>query len=163
MIGAVFEHLRTSADGPGVVWQDKGLGASVHFRMSPDKSEARKRLVEALSTASGADDLDVFWGKMVLELRAPGGADKGYAVRRLAERRGLNGMFFFGDDVTDVDAVRGLKQLVSQGKLAGASVAVTHPDAPRELTRVADFGLSGVEEVGTFLRWLVDAVGRPTR
>ena len=163
MIGAVFEHLRTSADGPGVVWQDKGLSASVHFRMSPDKSEAQKRLAEALSTASGADDLDVFWGKMVLELRAPGGVDKGYAIRRLAERRGLNGMFFVGDDVTDVDAVRGLSQLVSQGKLSGAGVAVTHPDSPQELIRVADFGLRGVEEVGEFLHWLVDAVGRPTR
>jgi trehalose 6-phosphate phosphatase len=162
-IGAVFGHLRTSADGPGLDWEDKGLSASVHYRMSPDKSEARERLAEALSTAPGADDLDVFWGKMVLELRAPGGVDKGYAIRWLAEQRDLNGMFFVGDDVTDADAVRSLKQLVSQGKLAGAGVAVTHPDAPRELTRIADFGLSGVEEVGTFLHWLADAVGRPTR
>jgi trehalose 6-phosphate phosphatase len=158
VIGAVFEHLRATADGPGVDWEDKGLSASVHFRMSPDKSETQERLAEALSTAPGADGLDVFWGKMVLELRALGGVDKGYAIRRLAEQRGLNGMFFIGDDVTDVDAVRGLRQLIAQGKLRGAGVAVTHPDAPRELTRAADFGLSGVEEVGTFLLWLADAV-----
>ena len=158
VIGAVFEHLRTSADGPGVVWQDKGLSASVHFRMSPDKSEAQERLAEALSTAPGADDLDVFWGKMVLELRAPVGVDKGYAIRRLAEQRALNGMFFIGDDVTDVDALDGLRQLIAQGKLRGAGVAVTHPDAPPELTRAADFGLSGVEEVGRFLLWLAAAV-----
>ena len=59
--------------------------------------------------------------------------------------------------------VRGLKQLVSQGKLAGAGVAVTHPGTPQELTRVADFGLRGVGEVGRFMHWLADAVGRPTR
>ena len=66
---------------PASSGRTRAWGASAHFRMSPDKSEAQERLAEALSTAPGADDLDVFWGKMVLELRAPGGVDKGYVIR----------------------------------------------------------------------------------
>ena len=158
LVGSVFAHIRASADGPGLSWQDKGLTASVHYRTAPDEREARRRLAAALDSAPGAEDLEVFWGKMVLELRSPLGADKGYALRRLAEERRLAGMFFLGDDVTDVDGVRSVKRLTDEGRLQGIGIAVAHHDSPEELLEAADYALKGVDEVGRFLQWLVDVV-----
>ena len=88
-VAGVLEHLRSRVDDPGFVWQSKSLGASVHFRRARDPKDAARRLEAALADAPGADRLESFWGKMVLELVAPLGLDKGHAVRKLAHERRL--------------------------------------------------------------------------
>ncbi len=79
----VLDHLRAHADAPGLVWDDKYYSASVHYRVAEDTGAARDGLAHALVSAPGVDSLEVFWGKMVLEIRPPVGVHKGYAVRKL--------------------------------------------------------------------------------
>ena len=155
---AAFEHLRSIVTTPGLIWQDKGLSASVHYRLAPDPEDARRSLIAALDSVSGVEGLEVFWGRRVLELRSSLGMDKGYAVRKLTRDRGLDGVIVLGDDVTDVDAMRALDELGAGGELRGLSVAVVHDDSPRALLDAADYRLNGVGEVQEFLVWLLTAL-----
>lgn len=151
---ALFERLKAAADIPGLIWQDKGYSASVHYRLAPDPDEAAAALSRLLEPAPLPEGVEVFWGKRVLELRPAAGWDKGYAVRSLAQRWRLSGLVFVGDDMTDVDGLRALKGLKAEGPLQGLGVAVVYDDSPRDLMQLADYGLSGVAGVEAFLRWL---------
>ena len=156
-VEAVFEHLRSKVDVAGLVWQDKGLSASVHFRLASDARHTRSVLEEALGAAPGVDQLEVFWAKRVLELRPPG-IHKGHAVDKLVSDRGLDGMIAIGDDVTDIDALEATREHASEGSVSGLGVAVIYHDSQVELFGAADYSLRGVPEVGTFLSWLDEAV-----
>lgn len=158
-IGLVFDDLRARVDIAGLVWANKDYSASVHYRLAEDADQARALLQAALESVPGGDELEVFWGKMVLEIRAPIGVNKGYAVHKLARERELDAAIFLGDDTTDLDALHAIGELQSQGALRGVRVAVVHQDSPEELTRSADYGLKGVAEVGAFLEWLDSALG----
>jgi len=155
---AAFEYLRTHADSPGVIWEDKGISASVHYRTARDRKAARSTLEAALASAPGVERLEVFWGKMLLELRAPTGLTKGYALRRLVREWDLDAVVFIGDDTTDGDALSALKEMVSEGRVSGVGVAVLGEDTPEALLAAADYTLNGVSEVGDFLTWLDEAV-----
>ena len=158
-IGRVLTRLREVADGPGLLWDDKGLSASVHYRLAPDHERARERLALALDSTDGVSDLDVFWGKLVLELRSPLGLHKGFAIRRLAREHSLGAVLFLGDDTTDVDGMHAVRQLAGEAGTAGLGIAVLHEDSPDELLQAADYSLNGVLEVGVFLKWLDRSAG----
>ena len=158
-IKAVFEHLRATADGPGLMWQDKGFSASVHYRLSPSPAQAGKTLAAVLQSTPGVGELEVFWGKLVLEIRSAKGLHKGYALRKLCQDNALDAAIFLGDDTTDLDALRALKELATERGLSDLGVAVIHEDSPAELSEAAEYSLNGVAEVEAFLSWL-DTVTR---
>ena len=153
-VRAVFEYLKATADLPGLFWQDKGVSASVHYRMAADTDDAGRLLAAALASAPGSNGLDAFWGKLVLEIRAPVALNKGYALDKLVRELDLQSVVFLGDDTTDVDALRALGRLMEQGTLVGLGIAVQHDDSPPALLEAAQYALDGVPEVETFLRWL---------
>ena len=155
---AAFGYLRMHADSPGVVWEDKGISASVHYRTARDRKAARSALATGLASAPGVERLEVFWGKMLLELRAPTGLTKGYALNRLVREWDLDAVVFIGDDTTDGDALSALKEMVLEGRVSGVGVAVLGEDTPDALLAAADYTLNGVSEVGDFLTWLDESV-----
>ena len=150
----VADHIKAADLGTGLVWEDKTYSVSAHFRLANDPAETRRLLKAAVASAPGADELSVFWGKMVLEIRSPTGLDKGYAVRRLVDENRLDGAIVVGDDTTDVDGWRALAELRAQAGIRGFSVAVEHPDTSAEVLAAADYRLQGVEGMVRFLRWL---------
>lgn len=158
-IAAVLDGLRSTADAPGIYWENKGLSAAVHFRISRDPDGVRDSLAEALDSVPGVDELGVFWGKRVLELRAPVGGNKGDAVRKLVLDHTLDGAIFVGDDTTDIDALEAMSELNQAAMLRGLGVAVVSDDSPDGLCEAADYTLGGVAEVGSFLRWVDGAIG----
>ncbi len=158
-VADVFQDLRAAVDLPGMVWQDKGLSATAHFRLAADPDQAARDLDAALRrTNPESHGVEAFWGKMALELRAADGPNKGSAIRDLARRNDLNGLLFLGDDTTDVDAMLAVRELSSSGALAGLSVVVLHHDTPEPALRAANYSLDSVPEVGKFLSWLEGAV-----
>lgn len=158
-IAAVLDGLRSTADAPGIYWENKGLSAAIHFRSSPDPDSVRDSLAEALDSVPGVDELRVFWGKRVLELRAPVGGNKGDALRKLALDHALDSAIFVGDDTTDIDALEAMRGLNEGATLRGLGVAVVSDDSPEGLCEAADFTLDGVAEVGSFLGWVDGAIG----
>lgn len=103
---------------PGVVLEDKPLGAAVHYRMNPEHEADAIALGERLAAAHG---LYLQHGKMMVEVRSPGG-DKGSAIRTLmADPRFAAGRpVFLGDDVTDEPGFAAVAALGGAGVLVGA-------------------------------------------
>lgn len=155
---ALFEDLKSVVSVPGIVWEDKGLSMAVHYRPTRDWAEAEDALRRALDEVPRESDLDVFWGKLILEIRAPTGINKGYALRKLVEEMRLDHVFFFGDDTTDLDAVLARKDLHARGETGGFSAVVLHDDSPPRMLEECDYSLSGVQSVASFLQWVDDTV-----
>lgn len=88
-----------AADRPGVIVEDKGVSAGLHYRLAPDQAGAAKALAQGLADQTG---LTCQPGHMVLELKTPG-ADKGTAVAAFMQETPFKGAVpvMLGDDLTD--------------------------------------------------------------
>ncbi|CAN5317751.1 trehalose-phosphatase [soil metagenome] len=137
---AAFDDF--AADNPGVIVEDKGVSAGLHFRQAPEAGDDATRLAHDVADRTG---LALQAGSMVLELKTPG-ADKGSALTAFMAEVPFKGAvpIMVGDDLTDEHAFRAAAVLGGFGILVGPA---------RETA--ARYGLEGVEAV---LDWL-EAVG----
>jgi len=105
-IGAVLDAVGERF--PGVVIEHKPAGHGVHTRRV--SAEVAAEANAAASAAAHEADADVLerGGKDILEF-AVRHVTKGDAIDRLRELRGAEAVFFAGDDVTDEDAFRVLR------------------------------------------------------
>lgn len=128
---------------PGVFVEDKRWTLSVHYRLADPGVVPRLRAM--VDSVAAEQRLTVTEGKMVLEVRPPVPVHKGTAVLALAKRLGTPGgnsaFLFAGDDTTDEDAFRLLRQhapdavtiKVGDPTNSAAEFAVRDPAALREL------------------------------
>jgi trehalose 6-phosphate phosphatase len=137
---------------PGVFVEDKGVTGAIHYRQAPDRESARQAVLDAISQSPPARDLHAAEGRMVVNILPPIKADKGIAVERLVRHWELRGALYLGDDVTDLDAFRTLREMRAAGQCFTISIAVASREAPLELEREADYTVESVEEVIEFLR-----------
>jgi trehalose 6-phosphate phosphatase len=84
----------------------------------------------------------------VLELRPPVAADKGTAVRRLVGDHDVSRGLYAGDDTTDLDAFRGLRE---SGLEVAICIAVASDEGPSELRETADLVLREPADVTRLL------------
>lgn len=154
----LLEALKAVVDEPGMVWEDKGFSASIHYRMAADEARAVERLAAALGSLPQADGLDVFHGNKLIEIRRRDGVNKGAALDRVIRDWGLASVIFLGDDTTDADALRILRRRRAAGAVRGLGVAVMQAGTPASVLENADYRLDGVADVAEFLDHL-DAFG----
>jgi len=130
--------------------EDKSAIAAFHWRGAPDEDAAEDavRVIAGRATDAG---LKTHWGRKVLEVRPPVPIDKGRGVRRLLAGHDLAAGMYVGDDVTDIDAFTGLRELVCEQQLGAAiCVGVRSDETPAELEQAADVlvdGTRGVREL----------------
>ncbi len=86
---------------PGVWVEDKGLSLAVHYRQSPEKAEARRRILKATRPL---EHVRVFGGKQVVNLVVDGAPDKGEALAAERDRLDCAWVLFVGDDENDEEA-----------------------------------------------------------
>jgi len=86
---------------PGVWVEDKGLSLAVHYRQSPQKPEARRRI---LAAALNLDQVRVVGGKQVVNLVVNSAPDKGAALANERNRMRCDWALYVGDDENDEDA-----------------------------------------------------------
>ena len=135
------EELRAALPGlPGVTVEDKLVSVALHFREVPDSEAEAVRLMEGLADNLG---LKVRRGRKTVELRPPVDIDKGTVLIRLAAGWRLRRALYAGDDLTDVDAFRGLRYLMKEGGFESIAIAVLSPETPVELEAVADLTVEG--------------------
>jgi trehalose 6-phosphate phosphatase len=138
---------------PGLWIEPKGVTASIHLRATSDPATALedvyRRVLEHVSRASTG--LRVTRGRMMVEIRPDLAIDKGTAVSEVIRAHGLRSALYLGDDRTDLDAFRALRQLAKDGTCQGLSVAVQN-DEVAEVATDADLVLSCIDEVLDFLR-----------
>lgn len=127
--------------------EDKGPIVAFHWRGAPDEAAAVSA-VEAIERDARAAGLATHRGRKVLEVRPPVAIDKGRGiVMLLGRRRPANGMYV-GDDVTDVDAFRGIREVVAH---AAVCIAVSSDEVPDELLEDADAVVDGPAGVSALL------------
>ena len=135
--------------------EDKEAIAALHWRDVPDEEEAEAAVREVAEAAEKAG-FNAHWGRKVLEIRPPVRIDKGAGIVSLLRDVELEAALYVGDDTTDIDAFRGLTELVELGSLKRAlQVGVRSGDeTPSALEAEADVMVDGTDGVRDLLRAL---------
>ncbi|HEY5059006.1 MAG TPA: trehalose-phosphatase [Gaiellaceae bacterium] len=123
----------------------KGLTVAFHYRLEADEGAAVSAL-EGLAGRARELGLNARFGRKVLEVLPPVGANKGTAVRSLLDEIGLARALVAGDDATDLDSFRALDELE-----CSVRVALVSDESPAALAEHADIVLTGT---GAFLQLL---------
>jgi trehalose 6-phosphate phosphatase len=140
----------------GLRREDKGPIQALHWRGSADEAAAHSRAHE-IAVEAGKAGLEPRWGRKVLELRPAGGGGKDGAVASLLADERLDRAVYAGDDRTDLDAFRRLRQLREEGQLiAGVCVGVLSAEAPAELAEETDVTVGGLDGWLAILEWLAE-------
>ena len=135
--------------------EDKEAIAALHWRGTPDEDDSLAAIEDVAEAAEKAGFV-THWGRKVLEIRPPVRIDKGAGIVGLLHETDLAAAVYVGDDVTDIDAFRGLAELQERGRLGYAlRVAVRSDETPSELEEEADAMVDGTEGVRDLLRALL--------
>jgi trehalose 6-phosphate phosphatase len=139
-----------------VRFEDKGPIVAFHWRGAPDEDTA-EIAVRGVATEAEEAGLGIHWGRKVLEVRPPVPLDKGRGIHWLLRDSDLDHAVYVGDDRTDIDAFRGLRELVDGGRLSSAvAVGVRSDETPGELETAADLLVDGPRGVRQLLSALLD-------
>jgi trehalose 6-phosphate phosphatase len=139
--------------------EDKEAIAGFHWRGAPDEAAAEVA-VRRLGQQAEAEGFVTHFGRKVLEVRPPVALDKGRGIVRVIGDRvpALAVALYAGDDVTDLDGFRGLRELVRDGRLGAAvCVGVRSEETPPELEAEADVLVDGPGGVRAMLAHLAAA------
>ena len=110
--------------------EDKEAIAALHWRGVPDEDDALAAIEEVAEAAEKAGFV-THWGRKVLEIRPPVRIDKGAGIVGLLGETDLAAAVYVGDDVTDLDAFRGLTRAAGArpARLRGARRRALRRDA----------------------------------
>lgn len=143
-------------ESAGLRREDKGPIQALHWRGADDENGADARAHE-IAAAAGRAGLEPRWGRKVLELRPVGGGGKDAAVAGLLAGGEVVNAVYAGDDRTDLDACRRLRELRDEGQLQTAvCVGVLSPEAPAELAEESDLIVDGPQGWLAFLAELAE-------
>jgi trehalose 6-phosphate phosphatase len=135
--------------------EDKEVIAAFHWRGAPDEAAA-EAAVGDLAAAARADGFVTHWGRKVLEVRPPVPLDKGRGIQWLLRDADVDVALYVGDDRTDVDGFRGLREEVAAGRLEKAvCVGVSSEETPEVLGAEADVLVDGPAGVRRLLQALL--------
>ncbi|MGC4191277.1 MAG: trehalose-phosphatase [Thermomicrobiales bacterium] len=148
-LAGIEEDLKAlDRDLTGMVFENKRLSASIHYRLVADPETFDAPLTAITQRRADAFGLRMTTGKMMVELRPAAQVSKGSAVEEIVTSHGLRGAVFLGDDVTDVDAFRAIARLREAGVVeAGLSVGVLSADTNPAIAEMADVLVRDVNEV----------------
>jgi trehalose 6-phosphate phosphatase len=124
-----------------------------HWRGVEDEEAARREL-ERVATEAERDGLVPHWGRKILEIRPPVDADKGTGVEAALDERGLARALYAGDDTTDLDAFRKLRELDDAGEIKAVCVGVHSSEGPHAITDEADLVVEGPDGLVALLELL---------
>jgi trehalose 6-phosphate phosphatase len=129
----------------GLRREDKGPIQALHWRGAEDENAAARR-AGTIAEEAERGGLFTHWGRKVLELRPTDAVGKDVAVGALLAAAEIRAATYAGDDRTDLDAFRRLRELRDGGELAVAvCVGVLSAEAPSELAARSDLTVDGPE------------------
>lgn len=154
LLDLVEQHL---SELPGVIVQRKRIGGSIHYRLSPDHRETRRKLISLLEQPARQVNMSLSEGKQIVEIRVPLPVHKGKALRQFVQRCALHSIVFAGDDRTDLDAVVEITKMRKEG-IPAVSIVVQHHDTLSDLLEMADIVVQGVPGMVELLREIVEVL-----
>jgi trehalose 6-phosphate phosphatase len=160
-LAEIERKAKSEAETPWLVIENKGVTGTVHYRLAPDAQTAEAFLQPLAVAATARHGLRLTKGRMIFELRPQLAINKGTAILDLVHDLGLRGIVFFGDDLTDLDAFRALRELREAGEAATLRVAVLGPDTARVILDEADLTVDSVEECASVLLGIAARLTNP--
>ena len=154
VIKAVINELTPLLTLPGIRFENKGITATIHYRLCSNHELARRDILVALEKSTQAKSLQIMHGKMSINLLPPVGVNKGTVVLQLIQEYNLQGGIYLGDDLTDIDAFRAIRAASRDSNFQGFAIGITSREMPARLLSEVDFTLNGITDVERFLEWL---------
>ena len=154
VIKAAIEDLTPLLSIEGIRIEDKGITATIHYRLCPNPELAERDILLTLGDSTRAKSLQITPGKMSINLLPPVAVNKGTPVLELIQGYSLQGGIYLGDEITDIDAFRAIHTACHALDFQGFAIGITSQEMPKELVAEADFTLNGVNDVERFLKWL---------
>jgi trehalose 6-phosphate phosphatase len=154
---AIFRHEADTGElrRRRVRVEDKGPIVAFHWRGAHDEQAAREA-IDAIAAHAQSLGFEVHWGRKVMEVRPPVRIDKGQGVSALLSEGSYDAVLYAGDDTTDLDAFRTLRELESAGTLGRVLlVGVRSEDGPPEIEAEADIVVDGTDGMRELLAALL--------
>jgi trehalose 6-phosphate phosphatase len=142
----------------GVIFENKGATASLHYRLAPDPDAARPVLLEILARCTATSGIRVEEGRRVINLMPPLMVSKGSAVTWMVKEHALDRIAYFGDDITDAHAFRALHVLRQSGTVKTMSIAVAGPETAPSVLELCDASVPSVTAVADLLCSLLEGL-----
>jgi len=156
VVKSVIDELTPLLSMEGISIENKGVTASIHYRLSPQPQLAEREILKALEASPQAGSLRIIRERMAVDLLPPIEINKGTTTLDLIRDYNLQGGVYLGDDFTDIDAFRAIHTACRDLAFQGFAIGITSPEMPEELVTEADFTLNGVSDVERFLKWMLE-------
>jgi len=147
---------------PGVTIEDKGITATIHYRLCPEPQSVEKVILAAIEDSPRVRSLRVIQERMAIDLLPPVDVNKGMATLDLIQGYNLHGCIYLGNDTTDIDAFRAIHAASHDLNFQGFAIGIITQETPEKLVVEADFTLNGVNDVERFLMWMSQTVLLPS-
>lgn len=133
---------KTRLTSVGLRPEDKGPIQALHWRGADDEAAAEATAHEIAAEAETCG-LEPHWGRKVLEIRPPGGGGKGAAIATLLAQADVEIAVYAGDDRTDIDAFRRLRELHAETDSLRTvfCIGIDSPEGPPGLNEHSDLML----------------------
>lgn len=146
VMDATKQALSAETDVSNMIWENKRLSGTIHFRNVDDPAETEALLLPIVVPLAEEHGLRCTPGKMIVEIRPKARVNKGTAIDTLIEQYGLQSAVYIGDDVTDVDGFRALREQRNSG-VQTLAVGVVTADAHPDVLENADEVVGSVAEL----------------
>lgn len=146
VLEAVKSELAGMTEISSMIWENKRLSGTIHFRNVDDPAATEQLLLPIVQPLAEANNLRCTPGKMIVELRPLAHVTKGTALAEIVAKNSLTSAVFIGDDVTDVDGFRALHEMRARG-LHTLAVGVVTADAHPDIAAHADVIVNSVHEI----------------
>jgi trehalose 6-phosphate phosphatase len=153
-LAAVLARINDGMDPAltsGVIVENKGATASLHYRLAPDPERARHHLLEILDCRAVTSGWQLEEGRQVINLLPPLTVSKGTAVSWLVREHALDAVAYLGDDITDTHAFRALDLLRQTGQVKTLAIGVVGPETPPSVRQLTDATVPSVRAVAELL------------
>jgi trehalose 6-phosphate phosphatase len=160
-IAAAMAEVEAAIDPVETAWlllENKGVSASIHYRLAPDPVAAQAMLLPIITAAAQRHGLIVTEGRLIFEFRPNVAINKGTAIKDLVSQHQLQGLLFLGDDLTDVDAFLALQDLRDSGAIEGLAVGVLGAESHPRVRETMDIGIPGVPAAAALIHALAEAL-----
>ena len=153
-VESALEELAPLLCMKGIRIENKGITATIHYRLCPKPEAAKRDILVALENSTPAKSLRILPGRMAINLLPPVEVNKGTAVSELIHEYNLQGGIYLGDDLTDIDAFRAMHAASRDLDFQGFAIGIISQEMPEKLAKEVDFTLNGVNDVERVLQWL---------
>ncbi len=158
VVSAVIEQVTPLLSIEGIVIENKGITASIHYRLCPEPESARRAILAALQKSPQARKLRIIQERKAIDILPKLDVNKGTATQDLIQSYNLRGGIYLGDDLTDVDAFRAIHTPSPNLAFRGFAIGIISQEMPENFIAEIDFTLNGVSDVERFLGWMSQTV-----